>query len=101
MSQSGEIKKKWLSTYPKINLFLHLICSRNQKYSDQLSLIPQFAMETCTIDLILNMYFWFSSFCDCASFYITKMCLYNFEPLKHHFYIYKGKHYFSYFCSKT
>ena len=37
--------------------------------------------------------------------YITKTCLYNFDPLKPHFYIektgvYRGIHYFSYFCSK-
>ena len=37
---------------------------------------------------------------------ITKTYLYNFDPLKPHFYIvksgvYKGIHYFSYFCSKT
>ena len=36
---------------------------------------------------------------------ITKTCLYNFDPLKPHFYIvklgvYRGIHYFSYFCSK-
>ena len=38
--------------------------------------------------------------------YITKACLYYFDPLKPHFYITKlgftgGIHYFSYFCSKT
>ena len=36
---------------------------------------------------------------------ITKTCLYNFDPLKPHFYIvngvYRGKHYFCYFCSKN
>ena len=36
---------------------------------------------------------------------ITKTCLYNFDPLKPHFYIvklgvYRGIHYLSYFCSK-
>ena len=37
--------------------------------------------------------------------YITKTYLYNFDPLKPHFYIrkrvYRGIHYFHYFCSKT
>ena len=37
---------------------------------------------------------------------ITKTCLYNIDPLKPHFLysktgVYKGIHYFSYFCSKT
>ena len=37
---------------------------------------------------------------------ITKTRLYNFDPLKPHFYIvklgvYRGVHYFPYFCSKT
>ena len=36
----------------------------------------------------------------------AKTCQYNFDPLKPHFYIvetgvYRGIHYFSYFCSKT
>ena len=37
--------------------------------------------------------------------YITKTCVYNFDALKPHFYIvkrvYRGIHYFSYFCPKT
>ena len=32
---------------------------------------------------------------------ITKTCLYNFNPFEPHFYtVYRGIHYFSYFCSK-
>ena len=38
--------------------------------------------------------------------FITKTCLYNFDPLKPHFLysktgVYKGILYFSFFCSKT
>ena len=39
--------------------------------------------------------------------WITKMCLYNFDPLKPHFYnysitgVYRSINYFSYFCSET
>ena len=41
-----------------------------------------------------------------ALFCITETCLYNFDPLKPHFYIVKnsglqGYIYISYFCSKT
>ena len=32
--------------------------------------------------------------------YITKTSLYNFDPLKSHFYIYRGIDYFSYFAKK-
>ena len=35
---------------------------------DPLALIPQIAIETCTIYLIVNIYLSVSSFCDCASF---------------------------------
>ena len=42
----------------------------------------------------------------CTICHITKTCLYNFDPLKPHFYkvklgIYRGIHYFCYFCLKT
>ena len=41
-----------------------------------------------------------------VSYCVTKTCLYNFDPLKPHFYIvklgvYRCIHYFSYFCSKN
>ena len=44
MSSNGEIIKN-ISTYPKINICSHHICSRLHKSSDPLSLLPHFAMK--------------------------------------------------------
>ena len=60
--------------------------------------------------LMLLMLLFFGGFFCCCCFvvfcFITKTYLYNFDPLKPHFYIektgvYRGVHYFSYFCSKN
>ena len=72
ISKSGEITNG-LSTYPKIKVVLHLICSRNCKYGDLLSLIPQFATGTFTIGLILNIIF----------------CFFFFSEIAHHLYMNK------------
>ena len=57
MLQNREIMND-VSTYLKINVFIHHIhvCSRSYKYSDPLSLNINLP-KTCTIDLILNIYF--------------------------------------------
>ena len=51
-------------------------------------------------DWFLSLSFIYKNSCT-----ITKTCLYNFDPLEPHFYIektgvYRGIHYFTYFCSK-
>ena len=57
---------------------------------------PHVIVETCLEGNLSNI---MSGFC------ITKTRLYNFDPLKPHFFysktgVYRGKHYFSYFWSK-
>ena len=59
----------------------------------------------------LSLFLCYNQFCFMDKltetlYVITKTSLYNFDPLKPHFYIVKlgltwGIHYFSYFCSKT
>ena len=67
MSSNGEIIKN-ISTYPKINICSHHICSRLHKSSDPLSLLPHFAIKACRIDFVYSIYFCFSFYCTCASF---------------------------------
>ena len=51
ISSNGEIIKD-ISTYPKINICSHQICSGLQKSSDPLSLLPNVAIQTCRINFV-------------------------------------------------
>ena len=65
LSSNGEIIKN-ISTYPKINICSHHICSRLHKSSDPLALLPSFAIKACKIDFVYSIYFWFSFSFYCA-----------------------------------
>ena len=65
ISSNGNIFKG-LSTYPKINTFSRHIF-KVSNCSDPLLLLPNFAMQSCRIDFVHIIYFWFPFYCTCAS----------------------------------
>ena len=58
MSSNGEIIKN-ISTYLKIIMCSHHLCSRLHKSSDQLSVLPHFVIKACRIDFVYKSTFVF------------------------------------------
>ena len=81
ISSNGEIIKN-IFTYPKINICSHHICSSLHESSDPLSLLPNFVIKACRIDLVYSIYFWFSFYCACASFFHRLMYLYALSEME-------------------
>ena len=81
ISTNGEIIR-YISTYTKINICSHHIYSRLHKSSDPLTLLPNFAIKTCRIDCVYSIYFWFSFYCACVSFYHKLMYLYALSEME-------------------
>ena len=81
MPSNGEIIKG-ISTYLKINICSHHICSRLHKSSGPLSLLLNFVIQACRIDCVYSNYFWFSFYCACASFYHKLMYLYALSEME-------------------